>query len=74
MNFFNFLKIVSKHRREVLNGPRVFLEHQRDVLDRKQHAKTIFQNMVFDFKTPLRALHFGLGSSETSEMLQKRAF
>ena len=46
MNFFNSLKFVSNHRRKVLNGSGVFLEHQRDVLDRKQHAKAFFRIQV----------------------------
>eukprot|EP00493_Phyllostaurus_siculus_P007026 UN07099 len=34
MNFFNFLKFISKHRRNVLNGSRMFLGHQRGFLGR----------------------------------------
>ena len=42
MNFFNFLKFISKHYRKVLNGPRMFLGHQRDVLEPRRHVKSIF--------------------------------
>ena len=34
-DFFNFLRIVSKHHRKVLNGVGMFFGHQRVVFDHK---------------------------------------
>ena len=34
-DFFNFLRIVSKHHRKVLNGTGMFFGHKRIVFDHK---------------------------------------
>ena len=57
---FNFLKFISKHHRKVLNGPRMFLGHQRDVLDPWWHLKSIFLKKILTWKSPYRH-HFWLG-------------
>ena len=54
MNFFDFLKIFSRHRRMVLNGPEVLPGHQRVVFDRKWAAKHIFSKKNLTSKNGLQ--------------------
>ena len=67
------LWIVSKHRREVLNGPRGFPEYQRDVLDRKRHENEFLWKTFSTSQTSYKQI-LRFGSIAATEMYEKWAF